>query len=385
MAVSRIKTIIKLHFGDLLFSNLQGDFLERPYLKKSTFQHSLFHAVINDPDDKLRPRVEQSSDAIVEIGFAKTEDTPEDIRSVYTGKLYSVGRKSPDGCEIYLTDIAYLMQNKVGASIEYRAESPLTAEIYTEQIPSPFVRKTPTETQHYGRLRMQQSKMSKGVGDALLYGDTVVTYDNTIYQIAAQEGDMTDLVLDYLNGRESFITAKVTRKAGISLQSGYGTLTVTGWSVNDKKVVGATLVTPLDPPPATIQSVQVLDYGELYLDDPVVNGGIYTWNDVTRNGTRVPTKEVMNNATQVAAVLEDQTEKVDQGKWKINSWYKPKDPNFPGTSDSRHFYGDAVDVSFPSMDNWYQSQVDYWQGGLAINQGAFVHVDTYPVPRRWRY
>jgi hypothetical protein len=102
---------------------LKGDFLGQPYIRLSTYQHSQLKVIINDPDDKLRLEIAKQQDVEVEMGFVDG-----DRKNVFVGKLYSIGRRPPDGTEILAVDPSFQMQQQTGSSVQFAAEQPATAQ-----------------------------------------------------------------------------------------------------------------------------------------------------------------------------------------------------------------------------------------------------------------
>lgn len=117
----RYKVSFRVKIGKLEFDNTKGDFLGQPYLRLSTYQHSSLKLIINDPDDQQRGAIAQQQDVEVELGFI---DGPK--HNVFVGKLYSVGRRPPDGTEIVAVDTGFAMQQNTAASVQNPAEQPPT-------------------------------------------------------------------------------------------------------------------------------------------------------------------------------------------------------------------------------------------------------------------
>jgi len=536
-SVSKKKALLIVKFDSKEFSNLNGDFLGRPYIKISTYQHSTFKVILNDSKDEIRPTLNLQQDVEVFWGFAPGGGVAPVSRKVFKGEIFSIARKFPDGCEVVVIDTAYRMQQDIGSSVSYSGEgvagavskpgevpkSELAARVistftgeasyygggdgfdgnstasgqkfdatkltaahktlpfgtqvrvtnlankkntvvkindrgpyvagrvldlskaaaaaiglveagkgqvkaevlaqageslvgkdafqdlknqrdgqptkseakptstslaYAKDTNIEFIDKSSPTPRNAGEVRVGQSRMKKIANDASLQGDTVVVRGDAIEQVAAGNGETTNFVLDYKTGRDAIASVTISKRTGLQLKSGYGALSVVGWSVNDKTTVGATVVTPLNPPPHPTGFIQVPDWGQVNLKQAIVTGGRYTWADATKNGTRIPSKEIMQRIAALSPVLERYTDAtVGKGKkWQINSWFRDPASNrrCGGKSNSRHLYGDAADVVFPTMFQWHRKMYDSYDGGLAIKPGEFVHIDL-GQKRRWTY
>lgn len=482
----RFKVHFRVRIGKLEFINTKGDFLGQPYIKLSTYQHSQLKCIINDPTDELRATILQQSEVEVELGYV---DGPK--QNVFVGKLYSVGRRPPDGIEIVAVDPSFEMQQQQGASLQFAAEQPiqnvsptaaivdnstvaaLTGKESMEQMldgaikaedakkkaaagsqptdkknqdaakkkqeadPKPGEAKASTlsfgfakedifkdvnsantqgkptfapaqqfatskglkfddsrkvETSPVGSVRFQQTEMQASVINALQQGDVVVASGNTVKQVAPGKGEPSGCVLDYAGNKSVFMsTPLIFKRTGIQLQSGFGAMTVQGWSVNDKTTVGATVVTPAPAPEHPTGIIQIPDWKQIKLGAPIFPGSSFTWNDATKNGTRVPTKQVMERIVAIAKAVQPYVDKTvgKGGKWNINSWYRDPASNRAcgGASGSRHLQGDAIDFYFETNGGeaaLHKSLYDSWNGGLAIKPGSFCHMDV-GSKRRWTY
>lgn len=536
--VDKRKYLLVAKVGDSEFSNLDGSFLGRPYLRQCSYQHNTFSAVLNDPDGSVLASLNGQLEVTVEVGFAPGNGVPPVKKEKFRGKLFNYGPRKPDGCHILAVDEAYALQSQVTPGITSTSQESIPApppkdEISQMQVVSSFsgeasfygggdgfdgrptangekfdaskltaahktlpfgtmVRVTNTRNNKSvivrindrgpyakgrvidlskaaaqtidmvssgvapikaevlgkgsqadkltpqtdpkvqkmvadktkavtkpgqktqttleaiaktaqkpatatttsastksGEVKLQQSEMTKAVNDARLQGDVIVARGETIQQVAPGQGEPSELILDYKAAREAFVSASLTKMTGLQLQSGYGQTTVVGWNINNKETVGATVVTPLDPPAHPTGVINVPAWGQIKLRDPIISGGVYTWADATKNGTRVPTQEIMQRIVAIAKVIEELTiQTVGKGKkWTITSWYRTPAANRAnrGARNSRHLGGDAVDAIFPGNFNLYDRLEPTWNGGLArsFKQG-FLHIDLGPR-RRWNY
>lgn len=533
--VDKRRYIYTVSIGDSIeLSNIGGDFIGRPYLNISSYQHNTFSAVINDPGGTIFSKLSGQMTVIVKIGFAPGNGSPPVTIEKFRGKLFHTGIKKPTGCIILAVDEAYNLQTNIspgiiptstpietpppesstpqvvvssftggasfygggdgfdgkktangeifnadkltaahktlpfgtmvkvtnsknGKSVVVRindrgpyakgrvldlsraaasqigmieagvaqvkgeilgkpspqktqpqtdpkiqkmisdknraTSSPVqvnktTTEVIAKDAGNSFATTSSSSSTKSGNVNLQQSGMNKAATEAYLQGDVLVSNGKTLEQVGPGQASPTDLILDYAASREAFVTVNITKKTGLQLQSGYGAVTVMGWNTNNKEVVGATVVTPLDPPPHPTGIVQVPDWGKIKLNEPIFPGCIYTWADATMNGTRVPTKEIMGRIAAIAQVIQGYTDKtVAKGKkWTITSWYRTPEANrrCGGAKNSRHLYGDAVDFIFPGAWDLYTKLNSSWNGGVARKQGQFVHIDL-GSKRRWEY
>lgn len=242
-----------------------------------------------------------------------------------------------------------------------------------------------------GNVTISSTMLEVAQKDAALRGQTLIARGNTVTVSAPGTGTPSGVILDYQQNRAAFINASVKRRMGVQLQSGYGAITVKGFNVNDKTVVSATAVSTQPPKQHPTGIIQVPEWGKVKLDDPIVPGSPYTWGIATRNGERIPTKEIMGNIVKIAQVISPLTEKtVGAGKtWGITSWYRDVAANTAagGAANSYHMTGGAVDFYYDVNGGemaLYRELEGSYDGGLAVNPGSFVHIDVGPKGR-WTY
>lgn len=437
----RVNAYLIIKVGDRQFSSLEGQVLAQPYIKFSTLQYSEAKVVINDPKDDIRKTLTKETGVEIEIG----EEGEEGV-NVFKGKIWAFCRIPPNGTLIEAVDESANMQ-ETGSSVNFQtntftqppplpnsaiapASQPIAAQTSASGSPSVpeklglssfdkltelmktanqsmnsqrvtqlagqlangsadlrFVKDSATATDAAGSVRMQQPGLTAATTQAAMVGDVVIARGNNIRQHAPGSGTPSGVVLDVVANPDAFIRwPKVTKRTGMQL-AGPGSTTVLGWSPNDKQVVGATVVTSVDPPAHPTGVIQVPQWGSVKLSDPIVPGGIYTWGDATKNGTRVPTHDIMERIAVIAAKIEQLTKETGGRKWRINSWYRTPQANrnAGGASNSRHLYGDAVDVFFPGYDALHKKLYPTWPGGLAISHGSFLHLDARDGRSRWTY
>ncbi len=251
-----------------------------------------------------------------------------------------------------------------------------------------FAKETTFASSEQGVVRLQQSQMQLATQQATLQGDAIVARGNTVRQVQPGRGDPSGLVLDYAGRREVFVgKPEVLKRTGLQLAS----VSVTGWDVSGKQSVGATVVVPTEAPTHPTGVIQVRDWGQIKLNEPLFPGSVFTWADATKNGTRVPSKQVMERIVVIAQAIQPLVDKtVGKGKkWNITSWYRDPAANNAagGASGSRHLIGDAIDFYFDTNGgeaSLHRSLESSWDGGLAIKPGSFVHLDK-GSRRRWTY
>ncbi|MEM9807144.1 MAG: D-Ala-D-Ala carboxypeptidase family metallohydrolase [Cyanobacteria bacterium P01_D01_bin.56] len=137
--------------------------------------------------------------------------------------------------------------------------------------------------------------------------------------------------------------------------------------------------------------IQVPKLGTVYLGDPILTNGNFSWAEATKNGSRIPVDEnVVNGILKIADVMEEVRELLGNRPITINSWYRDPASNrrAGGASRSRHLSGDAVDfvvqgISPPEVNRklepWWRDR-----GGLA-SASVFTHIDARGYRARWSY
>ena len=220
---------------------------------------------------------------------------------------------------------------------------------------------------------------------------------NTIEQVSAGNEKDSGVVINYATARDLFIgEPQIVKRTGLQLKSGFGALTVAGFSVAGKEPVGATIVTPGPTPTGPTGPIVVPEVGAIKGSDPIYPGSLYTWNDATKNMTRPPgkgdkgrsPKTIMENIVKIARVADQLSKEFKNGqKLQIQSWSLDPVSNSEvgGSSRSRHMEGDALDITDSVYMRIYEAYNKTWNGGVAISHGArFVHIDL-GSRRRWEY
>ncbi|MEM9908273.1 MAG: D-Ala-D-Ala carboxypeptidase family metallohydrolase, partial [Cyanobacteria bacterium P01_D01_bin.44] len=154
---------------------------------------------------------------------------------------------------------------------------------------------------------------------------------------------------------------------------------------------------PAEPPKTKIESpdrgdpITVPKLGTVYLGEPIIEGGHFSWAEATKNGQRIPADEtVVNNIIKIAKVMEEVREFLGEKPITVNSWYRDPTTNrrVGGASRSRHLVGDAVDftvqgISPPEVNRRLEP---WWgdRGGIA-SASSFTHLDARGHKARWSY
>lgn len=128
-----------------------------------------------------------------------------------------------------------------------------------------------------------------------------------------------------------------------------------------------------------------------YLDDPVLTGGSFTWNDITHRGTRIPiTRNIVVRALRMAETLQEIQALFGHRPIAVTSWYRTPSVNqrIGGSPYSLHLTGGAVDFNIAGVSaaEAYRRLDSWWgnQGGLAYSK-SFVHIDNRGYRARWTY
>ncbi len=139
------------------------------------------------------------------------------------------------------------------------------------------------------------------------------------------------------------------------------------------------------------RSITVPKLGTVYLGDPILTDGHFSWAEATKNGNRIPVDDtVVDGIIKIAEVMEEVRDYLGGRPITVNSWYRDPASNrrAGGASRSRHLSGDAVDfvvqgVSPPDVNRklepWWRDR-----GGLA-SASVFTHIDARGYRARWSY
>ena len=139
------------------------------------------------------------------------------------------------------------------------------------------------------------------------------------------------------------------------------------------------------------RAIKVPKLGTVYLGDPILTNGNFSWAEATKNGNRIPVDEtVVNGILQIAEAMEEVRDYLGGRPITVNSWYRDPASNRKagGASRSRHLSGDAVDfvvqgIAPPDVNRklepWWRDR-----GGLA-SASVFTHLDARGYRARWNY
>lgn len=137
--------------------------------------------------------------------------------------------------------------------------------------------------------------------------------------------------------------------------------------------------------------ITVPKLGTVYLGDPILPNGHFSWAEATKNGSRIPVDEtVVEGIVKIANVMEEVRDYLGGRPITVNSWYRDPATNrsVGGASRSRHLSGDAVDfvvqgISPPEVNRMLEP---WWsdRGGLA-SASIFTHIDARGYRARWSY
>lgn len=133
----------------------------------------------------------------------------------------------------------------------------------------------------------------------------------------------------------------------------------------------------------------ILPSGEMVFgSEQIIPDGHFTWNEVTKNMTRIIGDISTEQRVYRAAHRMEQVRKILGGEPIIvNSWYRDVVSNarIGGAPDSRHLYGDALDFRHMLLNpKQVYSILDEWlkDGGLSAYK-SHVHIDFRGIKARW--
>lgn len=293
-----------------------------------------------------------------------------------------------------------LLQEASEAATGGRPKKP-QVENATETIGMEFENRGASSTSGAGQPILGRGALRAAQDEAARRGEIISSDGDTISQTAPGQAKDTGIIINWERDKDIFVRPpRIKKKTPYHVQ-GAGAMSVSGWDVAGKNSVGATVVTTNQPPPLDPQArANVPEWGEIRLSDPIYEGCSYTWADATRNGERVPeSKAVMEGIVAIAKFIQFYTDRYGEGKWQINSWYRDPATNMSVSSSGAngpHTTGTAVDVNFPSMQQFHDELAQSHQGGVAIYPGVFAHVDLIGYDpakggvagdpgRRWSY
>ncbi len=157
---------------------------------------------------------------------------------------------------------------------------------------------------------------------------------------------------------------------------------------------------PQDPPTKPETKISEPDRGRpikipklevVYLGEPIIKGGHFSWAEATKNGTRIPVSaEIVDGILKVAKAMEEVRDYLGGRPITVNSWYRDPVSNrqVGGATQSRHLSGDAVDFVVQGLhpSEVHRRLEPWWgeRGGIASASG-FTHLDCRGRGARWSY
>lgn len=138
--------------------------------------------------------------------------------------------------------------------------------------------------------------------------------------------------------------------------------------------------------PITIPKLEVV-----YLGEPILKGGHFSWAEATKNGTRIPASdEVVDGILTVAKAMEEVRDYLGGRPITVNSWYRDPESNRAagGATRSRHLSGDAVDFVAQGLHpSEVHRRLEPWWGerGGVASASCFTHIDCRGSGARWSY
>jgi zinc D-Ala-D-Ala carboxypeptidase len=135
------------------------------------------------------------------------------------------------------------------------------------------------------------------------------------------------------------------------------------------------------------------------ISTPIYPNSHFSWGEATDNCSRplqdliinhkliISARQIEQNIVATAAQLDEMRSLLGNRPLKVNSWYRPQHINHQvgGTKDSRHLFGDAVDIK----SDYLSPQAIYkllnkihMYGGLG-RYHSFVHIDFRGEITRW--
>lgn len=435
------KYVLEVEIGDLKFSNLNGDIITKPkpYLFQSTTKGSKFKCLLNDIKGDLREKISKYEKVTINIGFAESQKN-KSIFPQIEGLIWEVFKKPPNSVGLIVTDIKLELKrdhdifigntknesdNSEKNSVEISSndfssnldfiDSTLTGSVddlknrqqflesllktqETNNEPTYKFFTNPENTEFnfestvkikskQGFIKTSRSDLEEITSQAKLQGDKVVSDFNSVRQISKDNRNQSNVHIDYLNKRYIFITdPQIGKRNPINRRSGLGSVTVKGWNVNNKGTVGATAVTTKSPGEHPTGIINVPEWGDINIQDKIIEELPFTWGDATKNGSRVPGSAEIENIIRIAKAIVP-IYNIKNQNWRITSWYRPKSVNksVGGASNSKHIEGHAIDFFVPNLNTFYKNHLEgEWDGGYALKPGVFIHLDL-GSKRTWSY
>ena len=149
--------------------------------------------------------------------------------------------------------------------------------------------------------------------------------------------------------------------------------------------------TPKISTPYSGRQISLPGYGSVFLAQPIIPGGNFSWGEATKNGSRIPTdSSVVKNIIKAAGAMQEIRSQCGGRAITVNSWYRDPATNrrVGGASRSTHIQGHAVDFVVSGIPSFKVNQMleKWWgsRGGLA-SASSFTHIDCRNYRARWSY
>jgi hypothetical protein len=237
-----------------------------------------------------------------------------------------------------------------------------------------------------GEVLAMASSMNAAIVESIMKGNVIVTEGNQVKEVSAGKEEKSKITIDVAN-HTFYGNPQIIKKGPVQLARAF--VNVSSPDAINKTVHSATVGTK----PSVIDAsgpVNVPEWGEINLEDPIVEGSQYTWSDATAGGARVPeSKSVMEGIARVCKWLDKWTNEENGGeKFLITSWYREPAYNMQVASSGAngpHTTGNAVDFWFENYLDLCDKLDPEWDGGLAWSLNSeFMHVDL-GAHGRWSY
>ncbi|MBW4653650.1 MAG: DUF882 domain-containing protein [Kaiparowitsia implicata GSE-PSE-MK54-09C] len=147
----------------------------------------------------------------------------------------------------------------------------------------------------------------------------------------------------------------------------------------------------LGTPSPNRPSIALPGRGLVFLNEPILPKGNFTWGEATHGGSRIPrTPQEVDNIMALAKPLQQAREQLGR-PFCVTSWYRPEPFNSKagGVRNSQHLGGRAVDLVVTGMSGRQVANavMAWWPGGVGIypgNRRHIVHLDVGPR-RMWGF
>lgn len=128
--------------------------------------------------------------------------------------------------------------------------------------------------------------------------------------------------------------------------------------------------------------------GEVFLNEPIIPQGNFSWSEATHRGTRIPTTTIqIENIVLLAERLQVARNQIGK-PFVVTSWFRPEPFNSKagGVPNSIHLNGGAVDVRVAGYTgSQLARELSWWVGGMGTYTGSranILHLDI-GANRRW--